>query len=1242
MGSKGGNSTTSTNTPPPQVMAQYQNVVNQANNVASTPYQSYGGQLVAGLNGQENTAINNVNNYANSAQPAYQGAMGLTLAGAGPAYAQQFSGQGVGQYMSPYQSQVINATEGELQNQDVQQAQQLNSNTIGAGAFGGDRAGVAQAALAGQQDLANNSTIANLNNQNYTQALGEFNNQQTTNLGAEQANLARLSSAGNQFGALGSAAQTAGLQGSAAQLQAGALQQQTQQAQDTAAYNQFLQQQAYPFQTTQWLANISEGIGSNSGGTSTTTQSAPSSAAGIVGAGLGLFSMLSRGGRVGRDMGGGVGGLIPYASNEPNVQSWVPNSGSLGIGHSMPQGAAPANNSQSDAANQKLLQDGMKGAAGAFQNSSMGDKFQDFMQDLPDNLAGGFGANAGAIANDASVASGALEGLGGLYARGGGVRQGLLLGGTPYGGASASDPYQPVFNNITLSSTSPTGLVQSGNPAASTGASTVSAAPASTPDPHHDHMGGFSPATSAGSEAAAKTTDGVSGANAARGGVIPRHGYATDGAVDPDSPSTADILAANPTLVAAAPQPAPTYVKYAPGLVVPAPVRAPPDNSYAEPASPNANTVGLAPGFADKIQDLQQDVEDNGIPNTLISGYRDNALQTKLYANYQAKQAGQPLPYPEIGNGGIAAPPGLSMHESGNASDVIANNPAQQSALIAMSKEPWRGLTNLASIGDADHFQNSDGNVAGSSLAYQGGNSVAPASAAIANSATPAAGLVNPDMPAQGATPAQERSGLLGLNFSDPVRMGLLSAGLGIMASPSHNLANAIGQGGLQGVAEYGNMVNQLREQGLTNAQIANLRSETANRPEQLDLERQKLGLQSAQFTRSINAARALAGLPPIPDALGSTGASSSSASAAPQPTNSAPVNNVSARPVPTSSTVSVAQPSQGTVSAGASPASSTPASTPLANPNDGFWNGVAPEDNPVVLRQRAVAAAAQGDSAGYSKNMTDAQTIMTRGTVMKNGVETPIPGFIETQVASEAAKAGATEGAKAASASTIAEQTQQGDALGKLPAKLDADAANARMQNTVLDQMKIESAGWQHGWSAQTQEQAREALKGVGDALGIDTSSLTQPIANYQDFVKNSGALIRDSLKEASSGSRGGVQLANLFAKSLPSPEMSEAGFNGVAVQFKGVNDFTVAREQASGIYAQAHNGSLKGFEQDWNKNVSPTAFIMHRMQVEDPQTFQQVVATMGAKGNAAGRAYLKDLKSQWDWANSHGLFGE
>jgi hypothetical protein len=84
--------------------------------------------------------------------------------------------------------------------------------------------------------------------------------------------LARRLQAGQQIAGLGTGAQQAALQGAQAQIGAGTLGQQTQQAQDTAQYQQYLQQQGYPFQVAQFLANIAEGTGALSGSTTTTTQ----------------------------------------------------------------------------------------------------------------------------------------------------------------------------------------------------------------------------------------------------------------------------------------------------------------------------------------------------------------------------------------------------------------------------------------------------------------------------------------------------------------------------------------------------------------------------------------------------------------------------------------------------------------------------------------------------------------------------------------------------------------------------------------------------------------------------------------------------------------------------------------------------------------------------------------------------------------------------------------------------------
>jgi hypothetical protein len=278
----GGKSSTSQSSVqvPPQVLAQYNAVTSQANALMgtnangqpNTPFQQYStnpNAFVAPINQEQTAGINATNQYATAAQPYYGAAAGLTMAGAGPA---NLGTLNTNQYMSPYMGDVMGSLLASENNQNQIQQSGLQGQEIMAGAFGGDRAGIAAANLANQQNLANNQVNAQALQSGYTQAQNTAAQQQGAQLTAEQANLARLTGAGAQFGSLGTAAQSAGLQGATAQQTAGATQQQTEQAGLTALYNQFEQQQAYPFQTLGELANISEGIGALSGSTTTTTQ----------------------------------------------------------------------------------------------------------------------------------------------------------------------------------------------------------------------------------------------------------------------------------------------------------------------------------------------------------------------------------------------------------------------------------------------------------------------------------------------------------------------------------------------------------------------------------------------------------------------------------------------------------------------------------------------------------------------------------------------------------------------------------------------------------------------------------------------------------------------------------------------------------------------------------------------------------------------------------------------------------
>ncbi len=286
----GGKKATSTSqvTIPPEVLARYNAVNTKAEAAAAKPFQSFGttaADYVAQINPQQMAGITSTNAAAGSYQPYLSAASGATQGAMGGLNAADIQ-----KYMSPYLSNVADTTAA-LMRQSNEQAQSGALGTAAmSGAFGGDRAGIAAANLSQQNQLAMGKTMADIYQQGYGQALGTAQQQQGVQLQGAQ-----------QLANLGAQAQGLGLQGAQAQMAAGTMQQQTEQAGKDAMVQRFMQEQGYPFQVAQFLANIALGTGTASGSTTTTTQP------------TGIFGNLASGGRVdGYATGGGVSGSDSY------------------------------------------------------------------------------------------------------------------------------------------------------------------------------------------------------------------------------------------------------------------------------------------------------------------------------------------------------------------------------------------------------------------------------------------------------------------------------------------------------------------------------------------------------------------------------------------------------------------------------------------------------------------------------------------------------------------------------------------------------------------------------------------------------------------------------------------------------------------------------------------------------------------------------------------------------------------
>jgi hypothetical protein len=266
MGGGKGGTTTSSVAIPPEVLARYNSVNARAETAAGGQFQPYTGQFVAGMTPTQQAGVQGTNAAANLAQPFYQAGTGLTMQGAqsvGPLTQGQ-----IGYYQDPFTQSVVNPTLGALRQDQGQQRSMQQAQQIKSGAFGGDRAGLERANLARQQNLGTAQAIAPLYSQGYQTGVQTAMGQQ----GVISSDLQRKLAAGQQVAGLGTGAQGAALQGAQQQLAAGTAEQQTQQADLTAQYQQFLQQQGFPYQQAQFLANIAMGTGALSGSTTTTQQ----------------------------------------------------------------------------------------------------------------------------------------------------------------------------------------------------------------------------------------------------------------------------------------------------------------------------------------------------------------------------------------------------------------------------------------------------------------------------------------------------------------------------------------------------------------------------------------------------------------------------------------------------------------------------------------------------------------------------------------------------------------------------------------------------------------------------------------------------------------------------------------------------------------------------------------------------------------------------------------------------------
>ena len=340
-GGGSGGSQTTTQELPGYAQPYAQQILQRGADLSNQQMPQYSGQLVAGLNDNQNAAINQVQNLAGSANPTLTGAntaAQTAMSNASNPYttSNQYIGQDVTASQNPYATAINPYVQQQVQTAQDQLTNEYKNGTAAqtmaqfrnSGAFGGSamqqyqdtqnqqlgqqlnnvatnlysnayntaaQTGAQQAALNTQTALANQS-----NNLNYTQQNNALNSQNYQAAQSNALNGAALAPTLNQ----------ANYYGAGQLMNAGTTQQQAQQNQLGADYQQWYNQAYSPYQQLGVLQSALQGaLGAGAQGVTTSSQSGGNKGVGLLGGAASGAAIGSTFGPYGTAIGAGVGAL---------------------------------------------------------------------------------------------------------------------------------------------------------------------------------------------------------------------------------------------------------------------------------------------------------------------------------------------------------------------------------------------------------------------------------------------------------------------------------------------------------------------------------------------------------------------------------------------------------------------------------------------------------------------------------------------------------------------------------------------------------------------------------------------------------------------------------------------------------------------------------------------------------------------------------------------------------------------
>jgi hypothetical protein len=315
--------------------------------ISKNPYQQYGGERIAGFQPLQQRTFET----AEQMQPSQQVGLGSSIAGAaglgalgtnyqgGRFYGGQFNDQAVQDYMDPYAKNVVDYQKAQAL-RDFQIAQPMRqAQAVQQGAFGGSRSAIIDAEaqrslnsqLQGIEATGRQAAFQNAQQQFerdqarrlQAQGMGEQSRQYGAGLGMQ--GLQTGLQAAGQLGQLGQNEYGQRMGITQLQSQLGTQQQQQAQRPLDMAYQDFLNQQNYPYKQLGFMSDMIRGLPLGQQSTQSVYEGSGNAMSQLAGIGMGAYG-LSRAG-VFDSKGNAEGGLMGYAvggvTSDQNVESII-------------------------------------------------------------------------------------------------------------------------------------------------------------------------------------------------------------------------------------------------------------------------------------------------------------------------------------------------------------------------------------------------------------------------------------------------------------------------------------------------------------------------------------------------------------------------------------------------------------------------------------------------------------------------------------------------------------------------------------------------------------------------------------------------------------------------------------------------------------------------------------------------------------------------------------------------------